>query len=147
VPAKGEYFRVSERHRSRMKVLVYPAVVAAMDGMVSKGVHLVLELDGGMKIGPNTLHGRNDYDVDPNHLVPFWEQMSRYLPWLEKSDLRSDSAGVRPGRPGGDKHGQDYYVSEESDKGFPGLINLLEMGSPALTSCLAIADYVASLKR
>jgi L-2-hydroxyglutarate oxidase LhgO len=128
-----------------MDLLVYPAVIPAMDGSPAKGVHLVLELDGGMKIGPNTLVGLSDYEVDPEHLDPFWEQMHRYLPWLERSDLRPESAGVRPIRPGSDKHEQDYYIREESDRGFPGLINLIEMGSPALTSCLAIANHVATL--
>ena len=147
VPGKGEYFRVAERHRSRIGRLVYPAVVPSMDGSPAKGVHLVLELDGGAKIGPNMLLGLTDYTVDPTHLVPFWEQMRRYLPWLELADMRPDSAGVRPVRPGRPSHQQDYYISEESDKGFPGLINLIAMGSPALTSCFAIADYVESLVR
>jgi L-2-hydroxyglutarate oxidase LhgO len=144
-PGKGEYFRVAERHRNRMQILVYPAVTEAMEGTIAKGVHLVLELDGGMKIGPNTLPGKTDYNVDPSHLAQFHEQMSRYLPWLERADLRPDTAGVRPVRTGGDKHSQDYYISEESDKGLPGLINLIAMNSPALTSCLAIAKYVEEI--
>jgi L-2-hydroxyglutarate oxidase LhgO len=145
VPGKGEYFRVAERHRSLMSTLVYPAVIPAMDGSPAKGVHLVLELDGGMKVGPNMLLGQTDYTVDPTHLKPFWEQMHRYLPWLELADMRPDSAGVRPVRPGRPSHQQDYYISEESDKGFPGLVNLIAMGSPALTSCLAIAAHVETL--
>jgi L-2-hydroxyglutarate oxidase LhgO len=34
---------------------------------------------------------------------------------------------------------------EESKRGFPGFINLIGMESPGLTSCLAIAKYVAEI--
>ena len=150
MPAKGEFFRVAEKHRGRMNILVYPAVVPHMIGTPAQGVHLVLELDGGMKIGPNMMPGIGDYSVDPDHLEPFWMQMRRYLPWLEQPDLRPESAGiraVRAGRTGDDLHEQDFYINEESDSGLPGLVNLIAMESPALTSCLAIAEHVESLLR
>ncbi|MAG13537.1 MAG: hypothetical protein CMN78_02955 [Spirochaetales bacterium] len=144
-PCKGEYFRVADRERGRMKTLVYPAVVPRMKGTAAEGVHLVLELDGGMKIGPNKIDRMDGLDVDESHLMPFWEQMHRYLPWLRPEDLRPDSAGVRPMRRGGGGNSQDYIIMEESARGLPGLVNLITMESPALTSSLAIADYVASL--
>ena len=148
MPAKGEYFRVAEKHRDRMGVLVYPAVVPHMVGTPSHGVHLVIELDGNMKIGPNVLPGEDGYSVDPNHLEPFWAQMSRYLPWLVPADLRVESAGVRAVRAdcvGDEPNDKDFYIAEESGKGLPGLVNLIAMESPALTSSLAIAEYVESI--
>jgi len=38
---------------------------------------------------------------------------------------------------------KDFVIQEESDKGYPGLINLIGIESPGLTACLPIADHVA----
>jgi L-2-hydroxyglutarate oxidase LhgO len=40
---------------------------------------------------------------------------------------------------------QDFVIQDASVHGVPGLINLFGIESPGLTSCLAIAEYVAGL--
>jgi L-2-hydroxyglutarate oxidase LhgO len=145
IPSKGEYFRVADRRRGTMDRLIYPVGVPRMRGTPAEGVHLVLELDGGMKVGPNKGFGIGDLTVDPAHRRPFWEQMHRYLPWLELEDLRPDTAGVRAMRTDGDTGERDYLMREEGERGLPGLVNLIGMESPSLTSCLAIAEHVADL--
>jgi len=40
---------------------------------------------------------------------------------------------------------RDFVIRHECDKGLPGLINLIGIESPGLTSSPAIAKYVASL--
>jgi len=54
-------------------------------------------------------------------------------------------AGIRPKiqRPG--EPVRDFYIKEESDRGYPGFINLIGMESPGLTSSIAIAKYVRNL--
>jgi L-2-hydroxyglutarate oxidase LhgO len=42
-----------------------------------------------------------------------------------------------PGEPA-----RDFIIKDESDRGFEGLINLIGIESPGLTSCLAIARHV-----
>jgi L-2-hydroxyglutarate oxidase LhgO len=54
-------------------------------------------------------------------------------------------AGIRPKiqKPGHPV--RDFYIKEETERGCPGLINLIGIESPGLTSSLSIADYVRKL--
>jgi L-2-hydroxyglutarate oxidase LhgO len=136
-PCKGEYFSVSSRHRGRLRHLVYPAPTA-----VSLGIHAVLGLDGGLKLGPNAFFVDTiDYNVDEGHLTEFYESARRYLPFIDKSDLRPDQAGIRPKlqRPG--DAFRDFVISGEQGP-LKGLVNLIGIESPGLTACLAIAGEV-----
>jgi L-2-hydroxyglutarate oxidase LhgO len=71
--------------------------------------------------------------------------MKRFLPFLELKDLSPDQAGIRPKlqKPGDSV--RDFIIREESDNGFPGLINLIGIESPGLTACLSIGKYVKEL--
>ena len=40
---------------------------------------------------------------------------------------------------------RDFYMMEETGRGYPGFINLIGMESPGLTSSIAIAKYVDKL--
>jgi len=140
-PAKGEYFRVSSRHTGKLRRLVYP-----VPSPVHLGAHAVLGLDNGLKIGPSSFSApRGDYGVDPSHEGEFLAKASRFLPFLEAGDLSPDMAGIRPKlyRPG--EPFRDFVIREESGRGLPGLVNLIGMESPGLTSCLAIAEEVEKL--
>ena len=146
--SKGEYFSVASRHHGRVNHLNYPAVTARTLGGACHGVHLVIDLGGRMKLGPNELYGPQiETRVDPGHALAFHQEMSRFLPFLEIDDLAPEMAGVRPmlQRLGGPFC--DFVIREESDRGLPGLVNLIGIESPGLTSCLAIAAYVDSLIR
>ena len=60
-------------------------------------------------------------------------------------DLTPDMSGIRPKLYRRGEPFRDFVIREESDKGLPGLINLIGMESPGLTSCLAIAEMVEGL--
>jgi L-2-hydroxyglutarate oxidase LhgO len=140
-PCKGEYFRVSSRHRGILGRLVYPVPTA--DHL---GAHAVLGLDGGLKIGPSSFHvNALSYEVDPAHRADFFVKAHRFLPFLTIEDLTPDMAGIRPklSRPG--EAIRDFIIREESDRGLPGFVNLVGMESPGLTSCLSIAEMVGEL--
>jgi L-2-hydroxyglutarate oxidase LhgO len=140
-PAKGEYFRVSTRHKGRLRRLVYP-----VPSPVHLGAHAVLGLDNGLKIGPNSVSAvRGDYTVDPSHAGDFLAKASRFLPFLEMSDLTPDMAGIRPKLYRLGEPFRDFVIQEESGRGLAGLVNLVGMESPGLTSCLAIAEEVERL--
>ena len=140
-PAKGEYFRIASRHRGRLHRLVYP--VPSKDHL---GAHAVLGLDGGLKIGPNSIPAElGDYSVDPSHEQEFFQKASRLLPFLERGDLTPDMAGLRPKLAPLSEPLRDFVIREESDRGLPGLVDLVGMESPALTACLAIAEEVERL--
>ena len=140
-PAKGEYFRVSSRHRGKLGRLVYP-----VPSPVHLGAHAVLGLDGGLKIGPNSISAAlGDYSVDPTHLGDFLAKASRFLPFLEAGDLSPDMAGIRPKLYRLGEPFRDFVICEESSRGLTGLVNLVGMESPGLTSCLTIAEEVERL--
>ena len=140
-PAKGEYFRVSPRHRGRLARLVYP-----VPSPVHLGAHAVLGLDGGLRIGPNSVPGvLGDYSVDPSHEAEFFAKASRFLPFLEPGDLTPDMAGIRPKLYRLGEPFRDFVIREEASRGLAGMVTLVGMESPGLTACLAVAKEVERL--
>ncbi len=140
-PCKGEYFRVADRHRGRLSHLVYPVPSPS-----HLGAHAVLGLDGGLKMGPSSFYvDRNDYSVDPAHGAELYEKAHRFLPFLEPEDLTPDMSGIRPKLQKPGEPMRDFIIREESDRGCPGLIDLVGIESPGLTACLAIAERVEAL--
>jgi L-2-hydroxyglutarate oxidase LhgO len=140
-PCKGEYFRISHRHRGKLGRPVYP-----IPSPVHLGAHAVLGLDGGLKLGPSSFYvNAMDYSVDPSNQREFHEKGRKFLPFLELEDLAPDMAGIRPKLYGPGEPFRDFIIREESDKGLPGFIDLVGIESPGLTSCLAIAEMAAGL--
>jgi L-2-hydroxyglutarate oxidase LhgO len=143
---KGEYFAVSGKS-NRIKTLVYPV---PLPNNVGLGVHATIDLNGQIKLGPNAKYIPDrsyDYSVDPAGQRDFFESASRFLPFLRSEDLHPAMAGIRPKlqKPGDTV--RDFIIQEETDRGYPGLVNLLGIESPGLTSSLAIAEYVRNLMK
>jgi L-2-hydroxyglutarate oxidase LhgO len=139
-PCKGEYFKLATKHRNKLKHLVYPAPTK-----ISLGIHTVLDLGNGLKLGPNAYYvdDPEDYKVNNENRKEFFDSAKTYLPFIEEEDLTPDMAGVRPKtQPPNDPSFKDFIIREESDKGLSGMVNLIGIESPGLTSCLAIAEYV-----
>jgi L-2-hydroxyglutarate oxidase LhgO len=142
---KGNYFRLTEQSPLRLRHLIYPVPNPALTGL---GVHVTLDLAGGVRFGPDTelLAGRLlDYAVSPERATLFADRASRYLPTLDANDLRPDQSGIRPRRVLPTGQVPDFVIAEESARGLPGWINLIGMESPGLTCCLGIGEVVAGL--
>jgi L-2-hydroxyglutarate oxidase LhgO len=142
---KGNYFRISNSRKYNINHLIYPVPHKNLNGL---GVHLTIELGGGLKLGPDTqyLTDRNqDYSVSEALLQPFFNSASKYIIDLSLDDIEPDQSGIRPKLQGENETFRDFIIKEESDKGLPGLINLIGIESPGLTSCLEIAKIVAGL--
>jgi L-2-hydroxyglutarate oxidase LhgO len=139
---KGEYFRVSPRHQGKMSRLIYPAPTSH-----SLGIHVVLGLDGSIRLGPNAFYVKGiDYQIDPEHQQDFFRKAQMYLPFLTQEDLNPDTSGIRPKlQKPGEEAFCDFLIREESDRSLPGLINLLGIESPGLTSSTAIAEHIEGL--
>jgi len=140
---KGNYFVISPRHDGCIERLIYP--VPPVDG-ASLGVHLCLDLAGRMRLGPDVEEMEpsmgEDYSVDPERLEAFFEGGRRFLPFLERDDLTPDLCGLRPRRVTWWKDGtNDFVVHRETGDG-AGLINLVGIESPGLTSAPALARQV-----
>ena len=68
--------------------------------------------------------------------------MRRYWPGLPDGALQAGYAGMRPKLTGPGEPAADFVIQGPREHGVPGLVNLLGIESPGLTSCLAIADEV-----
>ncbi|TLY33650.1 MAG: FAD-dependent oxidoreductase [Ignavibacteria bacterium] len=83
------------------------------------------------------------YKFDDNRREKFLRAAARYFPALESTDLSPDQVGVRPKIQGPGDPLKDFIIREESDRGLPGVINLLGIESPGLTCAREIARKVA----
>lgn len=139
--SKGEYFTVQGIKSGFLKKLIYPP-----PGTESLGIHTVIDLQGRLKLGPNAFYvDEINYDVDVKHRPVFFNSVKKYLPFIEEDSLTPDMAGIRPKLQAPGVSFKDFVINEESAQGLPGFINLIGIESPGLTSCLAIARYVAKL--
>ncbi len=140
--SKGIYYRVHKQLEKYPKMLIYP--VPPEEGAV--GIHTCPDLYGGMRLGPYDYWVDNiDYSVKDEFRDLFYNSAKQYLPFLNKEDFEIDMSGIHPKlqRPGEPIH--DFVIREESDKGLPGLINLIGIESPGLTSSPAIGKYVLNI--
>jgi L-2-hydroxyglutarate oxidase LhgO len=144
--AKGNYFSYAASS-PRVSTLVYPAPEPGHGGL---GTHLTLDLGGRIKFGPDVewVDSPDDLSVNESRLAQTVKEVKKYLPGLDETQLQPDYAGIRPklGKQGAVAHGTgfvDFVIQKE--EGYQGWINLLNIESPGLTSCLAIAEEVEKL--
>jgi L-2-hydroxyglutarate oxidase LhgO len=129
--AKGNYFACHGVKPFRR--LVYP-----MPNEGGLGVHATLDLDGTTRFGPDVEWvERPDYHVDPARARSFYEAIREYWPSIPDGSLQPAYAGVRPKLVGPGQTAGDFEISVTR-----GLVNLLGIESPGLTSSLAIAAAV-----
>lgn len=137
---KGCYCSVRAAKARLCTRLVYPAVPANAPGL---GIHVALDLDGRMRLGPDTeyIDRVEDYSVPPDRPEKFHTAASRYLPAIEREDLEPESSGIRPKLQGPGDPFADFVIRED----LPGFVNLVGMDSPGLTAALAIGRHVKSI--
>jgi len=142
---KGEYFRINPPKNKLISRLVYPVPHQNMEGI---GIHVTVDMGGGVKLGPDVKYLESnvyDYKLTASKQEAFFKSAKKFLPFLEIDDIAPEMAGIRPKiqKPG--EPLRDYYIIEETVRGYPGFINLIGMESPGLTSSIAIAKYVDKL--
>jgi len=136
---RGNYFTVAAR--SPFQHLIYPVPHAA-----GLGIHATLDLGRRVRFGPDVEWvDRIDYSVNASRAPMFYEAIRRYWPRLADGALLPDYTGIRPKLHGPGEPQPDFRIESVADHGLAGLVNLLGIESPGLTSSLAIGDYVASL--
>jgi L-2-hydroxyglutarate oxidase LhgO len=139
---KGQYFRVTSAKARLLSRLAYPVPKPKSGGL---GVHATLDLGGGLRLGPDDKYLNNrikDYSVDESKKREFYLSGVKFMPFIKEEDLSSDTAGIRPKLQEEAGEFRDFVIQEESDKGFPGLINLIGIESPGLTASCAIARFI-----
>jgi L-2-hydroxyglutarate oxidase LhgO len=141
--SKGCYFALPGR--APFSRLVYPMPQDAW-----LGVHLTLDLGGQARFGPDAqwLDVENpediDYAVDPARADVFYDDVRRYWPALLDGALQPAYSGVRPKIHGPHEPAPDFRIDGPAQHGVPGLVNLMGIESPGLTSALAIAEEVVA---
>ena len=135
--AKGNYFTLAAR--APFSRLIYPVPEAA-----GLGVHLTLDLGGQAKFGPDVqwVDSADDLQVDPRRGDAFYAEVRRYWPGLPDGALQPGYAGIRPKISGPKEAAADFMICGPAEHGVAGLVHLLGIESPGLTSSLAIADEV-----
>jgi L-2-hydroxyglutarate oxidase LhgO len=137
--AKGNYF-VCQGLKPFQR-LVYP-----MPSNAGLGVHATLDMDGTTRFGPDVQWVEElDYDVDPERAPAFYAAIREYWPSIPDGSLQPGYAGIRPKLVGADASAADFEIESVDAHGIPGLINLLGIESPGLTSSLAIGELVAAI--
>ncbi len=166
--AKGNYFRLAS-NKSPFDHLIYP--IPSGDGGL--GVHSTRDMTHQLRFGPDvewlkrpSLHSSevpesivdeyawdvkdwsvdiagSYFNVDELRSESFYNEIRKYYPGLPDDSLVPDYAGVRPklvGPNGGGRWGTDFVVQNH----VKGLVNMLGIESPGLTSSLSLAEEVAS---
>lgn len=137
--AKGHYYTLTGK--SPFARLVYP--VAEPGGL---GVHVSLDMAGQARFGPDVVwQDDEDYGFDTIHFDAFVEAIRRYYPGLDESRLHPGYTGIRPKLAPAGEPASDFVIEGPAVHGVPGLVNLLGIESPGLTSSLAIAERVVDL--
>ena len=134
--AKGSYFSLAGR--APFSRLIYPVVERDSPSL---GVHLTLDLGGQAKFGPDVqwVDAPDEYTVDPARADAFYAEVRHYWPALPDGALQPGYVGYRPKLTGPGEPAADFRIEGPREHGVPGLVNLLGIESPGLTSCLAIA--------
>ncbi len=146
--ARGRYFALGRR--APFSHLVYP--LPEPGGL---GVHLTLDLAGQARFGPDVQwmpDARDaspeaidafDYAVDASLRERFATEVRAYWPGVPADALQPAYAGIRPKLSGPDEPAADFRIEGPDAHGVAGLVHLLGIESPGLTSALSLADAVA----
>ena len=142
---KGDYFHVTGSAKTALTHLMYPVPSAKFAGL---GIHSTIDIAGELRLGPDVTYiNREDesYTVLEEKKELFYNSVKDIMPFISFNDLTPDFAGVRPKlqKQGGPI--RDFVIAEETEKGFPGLVNCIGIESPGLTASPAIARYVKEL--
>lgn len=137
--AVGHYYSYSGR--SPFQRLVYPM---PEDGGL--GVHVTLDLAGQARFGPDVRwQPAPDYRFDDSRYGDFVNAIRSYYPGLDEARLQPGYTGVRPKISGPGEPAADFRIDGPECHRIAGLVNLLGIESPGLTSALAIAEDVGGI--
>ncbi len=139
---KGRYYDIVSREKAAgISHLVYPLPHEGREGL---GVHLTLDIDGGLHLGPDAEwldEGEPlDFRAADDRREAFLHAAVRYLPRLAAGDLQPGQVGYRPKLSGPGQAARDFLIF--ADQGY---VHLGGIESPGLTASLAIARRVAAL--
>jgi len=110
-------------------------------------VHAVIGLDGRVRFGPDAEYvpRGHGYAIDEGKRARFGAAIRKLVPAIADDEITPDLSGIRAKLQGPADGFRDFVIADEAARGLPGLVDLVGIDSPGLTSSLAIADEVARL--
>lgn len=140
---KGDYFNYTGQNP--FNHLIYPVPEPNAPGL---GIHATLDLSSQLRFGPDSNYVKEiNYDIDESKAKAFAQAIAKYFPGISEKDLIPAYSGIRPKLAGPTQLAADFCIQDSSLSGMKGLIQLFGMESPALTSSLAIGEYVTAMVR
>ena len=137
---KGEYYKSSKI--KDIEHLIYP--VPDPKG-IFLGIHLTINLKGDVRFGPNAYYvDKLNYEMDESYKPEFLKAIKKYVN-IDEENFQLDDCGIRAKLQEDGGIFRDFYIKEESEKGYANLINCIGIESPGLTCCLTIAKQVNKL--
>ena len=145
-PCRGEYHILDKKQSAALELPIYPVPNEKEGGL---GVHLTPTLHGNIMIGPSAEYlasdqEREDYGTTGNVMDKLKKEGTDLFPQMEKMECIRSFSGVRPKLVSEETGGYADFVIEES-KQIPGLIQLIGIESPGLTSSIPIGRMVARM--
>lgn len=139
---KGEFYSVSGGKNKLINRLIYP-----VPATISVGVHVCFDVNWRLRFGPLFYYVNEiNYKVDDSRKKAFLDSsIMKALPCIEPTNLNPETSGIMAMLQGKRENFRDFVIRHEQDRGLPGLINLIGIDSPGLTSAPAIASYVSHL--
>ena len=143
-PVKGEYFVLDKLAGQFAKIPVYPA--PNPDNTFD--THATPTVDGNVLIGPDSQLARDDQDYESTQAAMdgLIESGSRMFKHMDRAYFIRNFAGIRPKRVDPETGAVLDFVLERRDEA-PGVVNLVGIESPGLTSALPLARRAVALIR
>ena len=143
-PVKGEYFVLDKKAGAFAKIPVYPAPTAKF----TFDTHATPTVDGNVLVGPNSFNVEDgeDYSVRQVGMDGLQESGARMFKHMKRDYYIRTFAGARPKRIDPATGEIQDFLLECRDE-VPGVINLVGIESPGLTSALPLARRAVALLR
>ena len=130
---KGNY--MIYKGKNPFSKLIYP--LPNTDGL---GIHSTIQFDGSTIFGPDSRETKDiNFQNSSNIKDIFFNSIKKYWPDIEKKKLVDGFCGVRT-----KLFNDDFVIQDYDIHGIKGLVNLLGIDSPGLTSSISIAEYVVN---
>lgn len=143
-PAKGEYYVLDKRAGDFAKIPVYPAP----DPDNTFGTHATPTVDGNVLVGPDSTLARDlqDYESTQASMDGLFQSGSKMFKHMKRDYFIRNFAGIRP-KLVDPVTGQVQDFKLELRDEVPGVVNLVGIESPGLTSALPLARRAVELIR
>ncbi|MEF8848852.1 MAG: NAD(P)/FAD-dependent oxidoreductase, partial [Candidatus Thermoplasmatota archaeon] len=142
-PCRGEYLILDKNYSGLITSMIYPTPVQEIGVL---GVHITPTVEGNILLGPSAefVDDPDDKRTTKDMMDTLYKEAREIIPALPDDAVINCFSGIRCKLAPPEEGGMADFRVEES-KNVSGLINILGIESPGLTSAPAIADYVIEM--